>query len=78
VPKLFNNYCYFHRNALKKRKLREKKALLEGRQPGINGRPTFVDDESKDIILKSILEDADNGIFHDIKWLEEIVYIFIF
>jgi hypothetical protein len=68
----------FFREAIKKRDDRAKKAKKEGRVPGKTGRPPINDTESDDVILKEIVKDAKVGIFHDLKWLENIVCFFFF
>jgi hypothetical protein len=53
------------------------KAKKEGRLPGINGRPGLTDHESEEVIIDHIIKDADQGVFHDIYWLEQMVRIYI-
>jgi hypothetical protein len=66
------------RKALQKRKRREKKAIKKGRIPGVVGRPPVVDNETAEIIKKTIKRDVDEGNFHDIHWLREFVFYFIY
>lgn len=61
--------------AKKKRDKRGRIAEAEGRLPGVNGRPLVVDKEVGDIIEKQISKDASQGIFHDMKWILEMVFL---
>jgi hypothetical protein len=70
-------------NAKKQRRKRERKARESGRDPGIIGRPPVSDKISDEAIYNIILGDADQGIFHDVKWLQTTVsyffmYLYIF
>jgi hypothetical protein len=67
------------KRTLRKREKRAEKAKEEGRLPGINGRPPIFDKEADDIVSKKIFEDANEGIYHDISWVKEMVcLIFIY
>lgn len=65
---------HFIRNAKKKREKRARKALQEGRPIGVRGRPPLIDKESEEVIHHIIMEDAKIGIFHDLLWLEQMVF----
>jgi hypothetical protein len=60
----------------RKRQYRAKKAIEEGRLPGIPGRPGLTDYESEKFIISKIREHADFGVFHEIGWLAEMVKIY--
>jgi hypothetical protein len=64
------------KNAIKQRQKRARAALKDGRTPGINGRPGVADKDSERIILETIMEDANLGVYHDTKWLLEMVPFF--
>jgi hypothetical protein len=62
-----------NQRALKKREQRAEKARKEGRRVGVVGRPPIIDNEANNIITKKIIEDAEEGNFHDVAWLMEMV-----
>jgi hypothetical protein len=62
-------------DAEKKRRNRAKIAESEGRIPGVNGRPPIMDVVA-DVIYNLICKDSVDGVFHDVKWMSEIVFFF--
>jgi hypothetical protein len=60
-------------NARKQRRKRRKVTKECGRDFRMNGRPACCDNTSSQAICNKIVVDADQGIFHDVKWLQEIV-----
>jgi hypothetical protein len=65
-------------DARKKKNRREKIAEIEGRVAGTNGRPCVVDKQINDIVCEMISKDANDGVFHDVKWVSEMVCVFDF
>jgi hypothetical protein len=59
--------------AKKMRELRKRRAIKAGREPGVAGRPKAISAECSSIIESKIKEDAEKGIFHDVKWVQELV-----
>jgi hypothetical protein len=65
-------------NAIKLRERRSSKAKKSRRCVGQNGRPPCCEDKANEVIYQLIVEDADNGIFHNIPWLQILVFVFFF
>jgi hypothetical protein len=63
--------------SVKKKDLRAKVGESEGRLPSVNGRHFLADKEISDIIYDHICRDANDGIFHPVGWILEIVFFFI-
>jgi hypothetical protein len=61
------------KNARHKRKIKEKKAAGEGREPSINGRSACVDGKGTEVIVDLIRMDAKFGVFHTVDWVREVV-----
>jgi hypothetical protein len=60
--------------AKKMRELRKKKAIREGRDVGVKGRPKIISSDSADFIVNKIKEDANNCVFHNVDWVQNPVF----
>jgi hypothetical protein len=65
-----------YEDAEKKKRKRALNAEIEGRVVGKNGRPCIADKDVNDIICGMILKDANDGVFHDVNWVIEMVCVF--
>jgi hypothetical protein len=66
------------KRTLRKRQIRAQNAIKEGRTPGVVGRPPVIDKEADEIITNMIVRDADEGNYHDLYWLKEMVFFSLF
>jgi hypothetical protein len=61
------------KNAERMVKYRAKIAMDQGREIGVNGRPTILSENEKEYINYRIYIDSLNGLFHPLKWLVQLV-----
>jgi chorismate mutase len=64
------------RECLRKRRRRAEVAKEEGRLPGKNGRPPIIDEDMDKFIYNKISQDANDGIYHPIRWMLDTVTFF--
>jgi hypothetical protein len=65
------------KKAKQMRELRRKRALEAGRDVGAKGRPKVITRDSSIILENKIKEDANIGMFHNVEWIQDLVFLVI-